>query len=290
MPGSDDDKGNPADINALIVKLPTFWATNPRTWFIQAEAQFALGKVTADVSKYNYVVATLPQDIAESISDILEKPPEIEKYNNLKKTLIDRHTLSLEARIKKLTSDEELGDRKPSDFYRVLQRLAGNSGIFGDDLLKKLWMSKLPQAIAVALIPRKDNDVKELYDLADQVWEAIQSANISAVSSKSQSSNDELRSEICALRAMVEKLSLDKSNRRPFDRSRSRSRNFSRGTSHSNSQHRSRSRSSRFDPNGKYCYYHFTYGNKANKPCNKPCSFGKDFSNHNNLNKNNNPN
>ena len=78
----------PSEVNALIVKLPVFWSNNPRTWFIQAEAQFQLGKITADVSKYNYVVASLPQEIAESISDLLEKPPTAGLYDNLKKVLI----------------------------------------------------------------------------------------------------------------------------------------------------------------------------------------------------------
>lgn len=290
--GSDEptpDRNVPTDINALIVKLPTFWANNPRTWFIQAESQFSLGKITADISKYNYVVATLPQDIAESVSDILENPPIAGLYSNLKKNLIDRHSLSLESRIKKLVSDEEMGDKKPSDYFRTLQRLAGSSGTIGDELLKKLWMSRLPQAISVALIPQKDDEIGKLTKLADQIWEAIKSANISAVrfqssqSACSSSSHDELRGEINSLKAMIEKLS--------FDRSRSRSRGRYENRSRSNNNYRSRSRSSRYNPKGKLCYYHYKFGDKANKPCNKPCTFANSSQSSNNFgNRNNSPN
>lgn len=289
-----DDSGNneehnhnanqnvPTDINALIVKLPTFWSSNPRTWFIQAEAQFSLGKITSDISKYNYVVATLPQDIAESVSEILENPPNVDLYKNLKDALTDRHSLSLETRIRKLVSDEEMGDKKPSEYFRTLRRLAGSSGTVGDELLKKLWMSRLPQAISVALIPQKDDEVDKLIKLADQVWEAIKTANISAVSANSSSNNDELRNEINSLKAMIEKLSFDRSRR-------SRYRSESRPRSNSNNN-RSRSRSSRYNPNGKFCYYHFKFGNKASKPCNKPCSFNGARSSGNKSSSGNNPN
>lgn len=70
-PVTVQDQSIPTDINALIVKLPAFWANSPRTWFIQAEAQFTLGKITAARSKYNYVVATLPEEISDSVADIL---------------------------------------------------------------------------------------------------------------------------------------------------------------------------------------------------------------------------
>ena len=139
----------PSEVNALIVKLPVFWSNNPRTWFIQAEAQFQLGKITADISKYNYVVASLPQEIAESISDLLEKPPRTGLYNNLKQMLIDRHSLSIEGRIKKLVSEEEMGDKRPSDYFRKLQRLAGSCGTVGEELIKKLWITRLPQSISI---------------------------------------------------------------------------------------------------------------------------------------------
>lgn len=291
----------PTDINALIVKLPTFWSSNPNTWFIQAEAQFSLGKITADVSKYNYVVATLPQEIAESVADILEKPPNTGLYDNLKKNLIDRHTLSLESRIRKLTSGEEIGDKKPSEYFRTLQRLAGSCGTVGDELLKKLWLGRLPQTISVALIPQKDGDLTNLLKLADQVWEAITTANISAVQSQSHSgqsgsssSHNELRSEINELKLMIEKLSFDRS------RSRSRTRSSSRDNSRDNFRNRSRSRR-RYNPDGKFCFNHFKYGRKA-RDCKQPCAFvnrshnsnrsngSSNNSNNNASNNSNNPN
>lgn len=41
----------------------------------------------------------LPQDVTESSSDFLEKPPNIDLYQKLKELIINRHSLSIEKRI-----------------------------------------------------------------------------------------------------------------------------------------------------------------------------------------------
>ena len=51
-----------ANENAVALKLPPFWISQPRVWFQQAEAQFALRNITAHDTKYFYVVAALDQE------------------------------------------------------------------------------------------------------------------------------------------------------------------------------------------------------------------------------------
>ena len=46
-----------AETNAVAIKLPTFWAQQPEVWFLQAEAQFHIRKITDDTTKYYHVVA-----------------------------------------------------------------------------------------------------------------------------------------------------------------------------------------------------------------------------------------
>ena len=47
------------DTAAVSLKLPTFWSTQPKSWFCQAEAQFAIRKISEDETKYYYVIAAL---------------------------------------------------------------------------------------------------------------------------------------------------------------------------------------------------------------------------------------
>lgn len=275
----DDDKNSAAELNAVsVVKLQPFWPNSPATWFISAEAQFTLSRISSDVSKYNYVVASLPQDVAESIMDVLQDPPVINLYAHLKKILIDRHSLSIERRIKKLISDEHMGDKKPSEFYRQLKALAtGDSGTtVGEDLILKLWLNRLPQVINIALIPHKNESTDKLQNVADQVWEAMQNSNVSVIegacnssvvrnpfSSSSQSHNEmnrveRLENEIYELKQMISDLKL-------HNQGRSRSQNRGRYGSRSSSRRR-------FNVSGKLCWYHFKFGENATK-CISPCSY-----------------
>lgn len=287
------------EIHKVTVKLPNFWSNSPSTWFVLAESQFALAKVTTQETKYNFVVASLPEDIAESITDLLEDPPTLNKYDKLREKLIDRHSLSMEARIKKLISGEDMGDKKPSDFYRTIQKLAGACGTVGGELLKKLWLSRMPTVISIALAPQKDEDIEKVLKVADAVWEAMQSANVSVMNyagspsmhsgniSSLQGSSlssapgnsfsvQSLQLEINELRKAIIDLKQSPS------RGRSRSRSNFRSNSRSASPYRSTSNSrSNFNPSGNLCWYHFKFGNRASK-CIQPCTFSSNNQNSSN--------
>ena len=60
----------PAVVHTVSVKLPEFWTDHPLIWFTQAEAQFAVKKITASLTKFHYVVAALPQGVAAGVIDI----------------------------------------------------------------------------------------------------------------------------------------------------------------------------------------------------------------------------
>ena len=63
-------------VETVSLKLPTFWTSQPEVWFTQAEAQFRLRKITADETKYFYVVAALDQPTATRLLDLISRPPE----------------------------------------------------------------------------------------------------------------------------------------------------------------------------------------------------------------------
>lgn len=77
------DRSTTRPIAAVTPKLPAFWAERPNLWFIQVEANFAVSRVTEELTKYNYVVAALPPEIAVLVEDVLSQPPS-QPYSELK--------------------------------------------------------------------------------------------------------------------------------------------------------------------------------------------------------------
>ena len=73
--------------HAVSLKLPTFWTSQPEVWFAQTEAQFNLRGITADDTKYFYVLAALNQQTATRLLDLISRPPIDDKYKKLKDRL-----------------------------------------------------------------------------------------------------------------------------------------------------------------------------------------------------------
>ena len=102
--------------HAVSLKLPEFCTSHTMVWFQQTEAQFSLRQVTADNTKYFYVVAALDQDSAQRVIDLLEDPPRDYKYLALKKRLLDTFDLSDNGRAARLLNMPQLGDKKIISF------------------------------------------------------------------------------------------------------------------------------------------------------------------------------
>ena len=75
-------------VQAVAVKVPTFWPTRPEVWFSLLESQFATKNITADDTKYHHAVQGLDKTTVEKISAFLLNPPATGKFNALKTLLI----------------------------------------------------------------------------------------------------------------------------------------------------------------------------------------------------------
>lgn len=154
------------EVGAVSVKLPLFWPSNPRAWFLQAEAQFTLRQITAEDTKFCHVVAALDPSIAASCTAILESAPGTERYQYLKKALTDRFQLSEEERADRLLDMQTLGDRRPSELAEAILEL--NADQPPHFLLRRIFMRALPPQVRSALSTSPKTDLRELAREADR--------------------------------------------------------------------------------------------------------------------------
>lgn len=243
------------------VRVPPFCPDDPALWFAQIEGQFALAGISADTTKFYYVSAQLEHQYAMEVKDVITNPPADDKYGKLKAELIKRLSASQEKKVKQLLTHEELGDRKPSQFLRHLQTLAGPA--VPEDFLRTLWAGRLPTNIqTVVAAAQRKMSLEDVAELADQVYDiapntpqvATTSANVSVV---------EMSKQISELSRQVASLQSQLNNNNNGGRSRSQNRN-------NNRNFRNRSRSKSHDPS--VCWYHNRFGNRATK-CTEPCNF-----------------
>lgn len=99
-------------VNRVTIKPSPFWKAEPQLWFVQLEAQFQISGITADLTKYNYVISAIETNILAQVTDIIIQPPNDNKYETIKNRLISVYSDSHDKKLKKLLSQLELGDKK----------------------------------------------------------------------------------------------------------------------------------------------------------------------------------
>lgn len=248
----------------LGAKMPPFWAQEPALWFAQIEGQFIISGITADTTKFYHVIAQLDHQYAAEVKDIIINPPREGKYEKLKAELIKRLSESQEKRVKQLLVHEELGDRKPSQFLRHLQTLAGQN--ITENFLRTLWASRLPHNIQTVIASQSTATLESVAELADRVHE-IAPTTSTVASVRADSSTDEVISKVS--RQLEELTRQVASLQSQVNRSRSRNRFNYDATQYRN---RSSSRSKSKQRNDNYCWYHNRFAHKAQK-CIAPCSY-----------------
>lgn len=253
------------------VKLPPFWQANPALWFAQIDAQFYAHKVTSDSARYYAVVAVLDNTILQHISDLLVSPPQTDKYQSLRSQLISRFTDSQETQLRKLLTELQLEDRRPSQLLREMVTL-GNKN-FNDDVVKTLWLQRLPARVQEVLAVTDTASLEKMAEIADkilQVPEVTPKGTLYSVdpTTSSLASEGSINQALFQLQEQVKTLTKAVNDLKFSHRSRSRSSFYSRRS-------KSRSNSQNKETGHRQCYYHQRFASKARK-CLQPCSFTKE--------------
>lgn len=261
---SSNAGANDVEVSKVTIKIPPFWTDRPEIWFYQIEAQFSINKIASEETKFNYMVSQLEPKYVENIWDII-KSTNVSKYSAAKERLLNIFKESEDKKIKRLITGIDLGDLKPSQLLRRMQSLAGAD--ISNKVLRTLWFEKLPDYIKNVLLV-SDEDLEKVAIMADKILEMNPRSELycatkspSQCSSKSGATMDDIVAKIAALEQQIAAIPLGNSQARTTHRSPRRG--------------RSRSRSERkFNPDGKYCYYHFKFGSRCYPDkCKQPCSW-----------------
>lgn len=250
------------DVNRVSVRIPPFYPEKPALWFAQLESQFFLSGISTDTTKFHYAISQLDPIYASEVEDIISAPAGPNKYERLKTELVKRLSASREKKVKQLLMHEELGDRKPSQFLRHLQHLAGPD--VPEEFLKTIWTSRLPSSTQSIIASQLKASLEEIAELADRVHDIVPSSPQVAAASVSPGSSTELACQIAELTRQVQSLT-SKVERMSRPRGRAVSNDRSRGNSRCT---RSQSNYRKFP----MCWYHAKFGSQANK-CVKPCDY-----------------
>ena len=251
-------------VGAVSIKLPPFWPNDPQLWFAQCEAQFTTRQITRETTKFAHVVSSLSHDFAHEVRDTLLNPPQENPYTTLKQELVSRLCASHQKRLWQLLTEEQLSDRKPSQFLRHLQQLQGDTPVDG---LQELFLQRLPSHVCLVLATATDLSIDQQARLADNLME-ISSMQPSQSHVSASETVDPL-SDVSALRADIASLRQELGRRGPPSEQARHSRRQSRspGRSWPCSQQRGAPEST--DPS--VYWYHQRFGDQA-RHCTTPCS------------------
>ncbi|XP_026482636.1 uncharacterized protein LOC113390126 [Ctenocephalides felis] len=190
------------------------------------EAHFNRSRIKTEDVKYEFILSYLDDKLASEVEDIILNPPKVEPYTKLKKEIIQRLSQSQDQKIRRLLQQEELGDRKPSQFLRHLTSLAGP--LLDENILRTLWLQRLPTHTQQILKAHPTMKIEDLAAIADSIGEVNIGPTVAATS-LTDGTTSELLKRVEDLTKMIAELQ----NRRPRFRHNSRSRKISRTRSFS---------------------------------------------------------
>lgn len=245
-----------------LLKIPPFWRENSSLWFIQLEAVFSESRITSDLSKFNYVVMHLDQSTLSFVADIVQDPPQHDKYKVIKNRIIKEFSDSNETKFSKLMQQKCISQEKPSVFLREIRHLAGKQ--FPEDYLRMYFLERLPRHIRHALLINGGHDLSGLADLGDKIWEAdkLQVDALKTfppdfgerVNCEKRPSADEWQEMVKEIECL--KRQVNGTRREPYSR-------------YNNNSNTSKSESTYYS---NVCFYHRRFGRNARK-CEAPCKY-----------------
>ena len=246
----------PISTAAMAVKLPAFWPDAPVAWFAAAEAQFTLRRLTSQVDKFCLLTSALDKDSLKKVIHLVTAPSQDTPYTDLKEALLISHHLTDFQKVEMLLAMDSLGGRKPSQMLADMLEVCP-AGQQNNIIFVGLFLQRLPRELRILLSHENHADVRALAAKADthMAYNGRQSHDVVAA----------VPEEVEIVAAIGTKNQRGKFKRPPPIPQRPQQHGRS-------TQQSSKPPVVMAQQSTGLCYYHWTYGEKANS-CKSPCTW-----------------
>ena len=147
--------------------VPPFMPMKTGIWFSILGKYFGVAGISHDDEKALALMGFIDPQYLAKIEDTVTNLPATSQYDKLKSELIRVLTESDSAKVERLVEREEMGDRKPSQFYNDLKKLA--NPLASDEFILNLWRNRLPDRIREVLATVDDTSIEKLTRTADRI-------------------------------------------------------------------------------------------------------------------------
>ena len=130
-------------MNAVALKLPTFYEDRPERWFHYAECQFRLRKITEDQTQFDHMYQCLTEKQPAKVESLLDNMPKTGKVMALKALLLRHYGRTQYEKDDELLQHGPLGDMSVLDFVGKVRVLNKNPETF----MKAFVLNKIPSNV-----------------------------------------------------------------------------------------------------------------------------------------------
>jgi vacuolar-type H+-ATPase subunit E/Vma4 len=114
-------------MGSVAITMPPLQPSNITVWFALLETQLDTADITSDKVRFATLAKSLDGQLFQQVENVMTDSPATGRYAKLKAELIHILMDSDSGSVKKLVESEEMGDRKPSQFYQHLRKLTSPS-------------------------------------------------------------------------------------------------------------------------------------------------------------------
>ncbi|XP_050063005.1 uncharacterized protein LOC126552359 [Aphis gossypii] len=167
---------SPTEVASIAnVRLPSFWRYAPRQWFAHTDAMFHANRVRSDLTRVNYVLASLDDEGIREVSDLLGDNV---SYDLVRERLVSLYTAPAAARFRSIIQPGDMGDRTPSRLLKDMRDVYPEG--MSDAALEQFWRAKLPAAVRT-VIAGFSGSLESLAERADRILFECESREVAEV-------------------------------------------------------------------------------------------------------------